>query len=41
MIGVDVTKRSIGVNVRENGEAEVIVWSPTANTMELKMVEYN
>lgn len=27
---IDVTKRSIGVNFNENNEAEIVVWSPTA-----------
>jgi maltooligosyltrehalose trehalohydrolase len=30
MKGIDVNKRSIGVNFSKNNEAEIVVWSPTA-----------
>jgi maltooligosyltrehalose trehalohydrolase len=30
MKGIDVSKRTIGVNFNENNEIEIIVWSPTA-----------
>src|SRR6476619_4856501 len=30
MKGIDVNKRSIGVNFTKNNEAEILVWSPTA-----------
>ena len=41
MIRIDIGKRSIGVNFNNNGEAEVLVWSPAADKIELKNLTLN
>ena len=36
---IDIRKRKIGVNFNEGGTAEVLVWAPLANSIELKIIE--
>ena len=38
MIEIDIRKRSIGVNFNNNGEADIAVWSPMADKIELKNI---
>lgn len=37
MIVADVSKRKIGINFNKNNEAEVLVWAPLADTVEVKL----
>ena len=38
MMDMDVRKRTVGVNFMESGEAEVVVWSPVSESMEIEIV---
>lgn len=37
MTGIDVSKRSLGINFNSNGKAEVLVWSTSAQKVALKL----
>ena len=38
MIEIDIQKRSIGVNFNNRGEADIVVWAPMADKIELKNI---
>ncbi len=41
MTGIDVSKRSIGINFNSTGKADVLVWSTDAKKVELKLTDSN